>query len=436
MMPTNGQTLVSAANRSLTAPRGRRMLWPWYAAELAVSFSVILAGTNVYYFARYALHAPAADLLWIAAGGGFTYMLGAFFGGRWVDRLGQRRVLQALALLNIPVFAVAVTGVLLGSLTLLMLHVALLNLFSAAMWPALESALTRSPGRWRLTTRVTVYNLTWSTGAFLAFGADGTLALWFSWAGVFLGSALVMLLSWAMVRWWAIPQSWIGAEHVADDPRDQQESERVMRSAPSLALLHMAWLANMLAFVCTNTVIPLMPAITLADGLRSYAVATAVGSIWTWMRALGFALAWLWTGWHYRVRWMLLFFGVLIVATEGLLLGRGLLALIGLQIIFGLAAAMLYSGSLYYSMHLGRGGGRNAGIHEALIGGGTVVGPALAALAGPPDNLPSKAVAILLVLLCGALGMGLLAFRTRGLPVDSAAEAARQPAGRAESEPW
>jgi MFS family permease len=112
---------------------------------------------------------------------------------------------------------------------------------------------------------------------------------------------------------------------------------------------------------------------------------------------------------------MLIFFALLALTTEALLLNHSLGLLIVLQVIFGLAMAMLYSASLYYSMHLGRGSARQAGIHEAVIGAGTTVGPALAALAGAANALPPKALAIFLVLLCGGSAMGILAAGARGL---------------------
>ncbi len=395
--------------------RVRRTLLPWYAAVLVQQFSVSLSLNTVYYFAGYELHTTTAVLLWIAAAGGLAYLLGAWVGSYWVDRLGQRRVLLTLGLVNLAVFAPAVAGVIWRSELLLGLHVVLLNLSVSWMWPALESAITRSPGRMRLTTRVTLYNLTWAVGAFVAFGLNGALAFWFTWAGVFACAALAMLLAWAIIFRLAIPQHLISAEHVCDDPAEEQHTQQVLASPQSAPLLRMAWVGNMLAYVCSNVITPVMPALTLAAGLRSYALATAVGATWAWARALGFGIGWLWTGWHYRVRWMLIFFALLALTTEALLLNHSLGLLIVLQVVFGLAMAMLYSASLYYSMHLSRGSARQAGIHEAVIGAGTTVGPALAALAGAANALPPKALAIFLVLLCGGSAMGILAVGARGL---------------------
>ena len=85
------------------------------------------------------------------------------------------------------------------------------------------------------------------------------------------------------------------------------------------------------------------------------------------------------------------------------------------EAIFGVAVAMLYSGSLYYAMHLSHGSGSNAGIHEGLIGIGTVLGPGVAAISGSPDSVTPKAIAMLVILTIGGTVMTVMARRAKGL---------------------
>ena len=85
-------------------------LGPWYAAEILNSFSVLLAVNGTYFYARYHLHVSAATLLWLPVCGGVPYVLAALLAGRIADRIGQRKLIQMMQVLNIPVFVLGGLG--------------------------------------------------------------------------------------------------------------------------------------------------------------------------------------------------------------------------------------------------------------------------------------------------------------------------------------
>ena len=62
-----------------------------------------------------------------------------------------------------------------------------------------------------------------------------------------------------------------------------------------------------------------------------------------------------------------------------LLLGRSLPLLFAAQAVFGLATGLLYYSSLFYSMDVGETKCEHGGIHEAAIGLGICLGPAVGA---------------------------------------------------------
>jgi hypothetical protein len=51
------------------------------------------------------------------------------------------------------------------------------------------------------------------------------------------------------------------------------------------------------------------------------------------------------------------------------------------ELLMGIAAGFIYTGSLYYGMVLSDGSTEQGGYHEALVGAGIVVGPGFAAAA-------------------------------------------------------
>ena len=77
------------------------------------------------------------------------------------------------------------------------------------------------------------------------------------------------------------------------------------------------------------------------------------------------------------------------------------------QLIFGAVAGLIYYSSLFYSMDLGDAKGEHGGIHEAAIGLGNFVGPAVgaASLHFLPQYSNSGALAVSTLLL---LGLGAL----------------------------
>ena len=377
----------------------RRVLLPWYAAEFLNSFAMVLATNGVFFFARYELHCAAATLLWVMVGGGFLYKVAALAGGKILARVGQRKLLMTTGVGTGLICLIGVAAVDYRSVALLFLLVALLNVSVTPGWPALESAITQSPARMKLSTRITLYNLGWSNSYFLALLVTGILAQWLTWPAVFITAGLAAVTSAMIVRFAAIPQNLIGSRPVHHDEVNPADAA-LIGSARGSALLNMARLSNLLAYVSLNSIMPIMAYLTYRTGF-SYAQATAVGSIWGLARIVGFIGCWFWTGWHYRVRWMLGGFFCLLGATVMLIAVPSIGVLIGGQIILGLAAALVYAGSLYYSMHLSHGSGEHAGLHEALIGVGTVVGPAVAALAGGPEDLLPKGIALGVILLLG-----------------------------------
>src|SRR4029077_21142016 len=83
--------------------------------------------------------------------------------------------------------------------------------------------------------------------------------------------------------------------------------------------LRMAWVANPLAYVAINTALPLIPEIARRLEL-SPMLAGFVCSAWMFARLGAFLVLWRWTGWHYRFRWLLSAYLLLIAGFAGLLL--------------------------------------------------------------------------------------------------------------------
>jgi hypothetical protein len=103
-------------------------------------------------------------------------------------------------------------------------------------------------------------------------------------------------------------------------------------------------------------------------------------SIWFFARLAAFVVMWQWTGWHYRFRWLLAGYLLLIAGFASVLTADGLWWLGLGQVAFGLAVGLLYYASLFYSMDVGEARAEQGSIHEAMMGAGNFVGPGIGAL--------------------------------------------------------
>lgn len=410
MMPPTVMIPKASAISSVHLGATRKALLPWYIAHGLTVFTSSLTSSAVYFFAGYELHESVQVRLGMASGAGLVYCLASIFGGRLVDTLGQRRIGSYMTFAFIPVFFFGAGAVIFRNLPGLFLFLLLLNLCAGPLWPAIESAITRCAGKMPLSRRMALYNLNWSSTGFIAACVVGGLAQWLSWPGVFYIAAAISLLVWIFVVRLPAPPTAAAAMRAENSPEEQPHTGILLHTPRSRKLLHMAWLSNMLAFLAANTITPSMPTITLALGVKSYALATALASIGSLACVGGFLLTTFWTGWHYRIRWTMIPFSALVIGSVAILLSQSLLMFICSQILYGVALAMLYSGSIYYSMHLGAGSAAKAGIHEGLIGIGATLGPGLIAVAGAPNAVVPKALALLVVLCAGG---GLMSYWAR-----------------------
>src|SRR5260370_3703101 len=103
----------------------------------------------------------------------------------------------------------------------------------------------------------------------------------------------------------------------------------------------MAWLANPFAYVAINPVAAVVPGLARKLDLTPM-LAGFFCSVWFFSRVATFLLLWLWTGWHYRLRWFFSAYLLLIVSFATLLLVPKLAVILVAQITFGFAVGLLY----------------------------------------------------------------------------------------------
>lgn len=345
--------------------------------------------------------------LWITALSGFIYIFAAWQCGKFAAKFGR---ILSLKIGFASLCAVMVAGAL-GARSVMaqIVVVSLYNIVLLLIWPALEALISERETRAGVQTMVGIYNCTWAASAAFAYFTGGKLYDAFGVGAVFWLPAGIFLFEFLLVLWLAQKHDLVLAAtpEQATENHHAPESTAMFQPVNPQTFLKMAWLANPFAYVAINTLFAVMPGVAEKLALSPTRVGL-VCSVWLFGRLAAFALLWQWHGWHYRFRWLLTSFLLLIFSLATILMATQLWLVVAAQIFFGLATGLIYYSSLFYAMDVGEASSEHGGLHEAFIGAGIFLGPATgaAALTFAPQvpNASTWAVSGLLVFgFCGLL---------------------------------
>jgi predicted MFS family arabinose efflux permease len=386
----------------MTAPQKFRAAC--YTIEGLNSFAVVIFFNYLYFFCRDEFGFDNKHSLALAAFIGLIYTFASWQAGKLAARFGYFAALKTG-------FAIMAVGLLVGSqmptAPRVIACACVVNLGMCMIWPTIEAMVSEGAVA---ADAVGLYNITWAATNALAYFIGGTLLEKLGYRSIFYVPLAFMLVQLGVVIWLqkslGHPVEPAAAEHQATTPTE------VVPAAERTNFKQLAWLANPFAYIAINTLLAVIPDIAHKFHL-SPMLAGFTCSLWCFVRLGMFVCLWCWTGWHYRFRWLATAFGLLIVSFATILIAPSLALLFVAQVLFGGAIGLIYYSSLFYSMDASDTKSEHGGIHEAAIGVGNCLGPALgaASLQFLPQYASSGAVAVS-VLLLGGLG-GLLVVRKR-----------------------
>ena len=374
-----------------------------YTIEGMNSFATVLFFNYLYFYLQTQFDFDDKANLAVAAWLGFTYVFAAWQAGKFAHRFGYFTALKIGFGLMIAGLAV---GSQLASVSGVILAATVTNIGMCFIWPTLEALVSESEPPAGVPRAVGIYNIVWAVTNALAFFIGGTLVEKFGFKSIFYLPLAIMLTQLALTLWLQnqvdeTARAATGKPTGALPPDPDRPSP-----ARAKTFLRMSWLANPFAYIAINTLIAVTPGLATKFHV-SPMFAGFVWSLWCFVRLGAFVVLWRWTHWHYRFRWLAASFAVLILSFATILLSPNLVVLIVAQIFFGGAIGLIYYSSLYYSMDGGAAKSVHGGIHEAAIGLGNFVGPAIgaAALQFAPQYANSGAIAVSVLLLGGFGGL-------------------------------
>jgi len=275
-----------------------------------------------------------------------------------------------------------------------------INVGMCLIWPTLEALVSEGAVA---ANAVGLYNITWATTNAVAYFIGGTLIEKFGYQCIFYLPFVIMLVQ--------IELAYRLEKHrpkVAAAPPGVVHAPDPRRPTPARAksFQHMAWLANPFAYIAINTLLAVMPGVAARFHLSPMLAGFAC-SLWCFVRLGMFVVLWRWTAWHYRFAGLAAAYALLVVSFATILMTPVLGILIAAQVGFGAAIGLIYYSSLFYAMDSSDSNSEHGGIHEAAIGVGNCVGPAVGAatLQYLPQMQNSGALAVTVLLLFGFGGL-------------------------------
>jgi len=387
----------------------RRLKTGYFILEGLNSFATTYYFYYFYFFMQTEFgYGNRANLL-LAALNGAIYAVMAWLGGNFAQRFGYFTALKAG-------FLTMMTALAIGS----QLHTASGHILVMAVtvvgmcftWPTLEALVSEGETRAGVQRMVGIYNVTWAGTGAVAYFSGGAILEKLGPSSMFYVPAAILVVQLGLTVWLE-SQARQAARTSVTTKAPSEPDPHPHPAARTKVFLRLAWLSNPFAYIAINTIIAVIPGIAKRLELSTM-VAGFCCSLWCFSRVGAFLVLWRWNGWHYRFRWLLVAYLMMVGTFAAILTAPNLAVLVLAQIVFGSVAGLIYYSSLFYSMDLGDTKGEHGGIHEAVIGLGNFAGPAVgaASLYFLPQYANSGAVAVSGLLLLG-LG-GLLAIWRKG----------------------
>ncbi len=363
------------------------------------SFGTVLYFGYLYFLLHDHFGFTDKENLAVAALLGFCYALSSWQAGRLAQRWGYFTALK----FGFGIMAGAlVAGALAASAAGEIISAVVVTLGMCFIWPVLEALISENETPARVPHAIGIYNITWAATNATALFLGKPLTEQFGYRIIFYVPAVIMAAQFVLTLWLEKLPKPAAEAGLAGLPHDKN------RPAPARAKMfqQLAWLANPFAYIAINTLIAVLAGVTAKFQLSSIAAGFAC-SLWGFVRLAAFVALWRWPGWHYRFRWLVTAFAAMVLAFAAILIVPNLAVVLVAQVFFGVAIGLIYYSSLFYSMDASDTKSEHGGIHEAAIGAGNCLGPAVGAVSLQclPHAANAGAWAVSGLLLLGLVGM-------------------------------
>lgn len=290
----------------------------------------------------------------------FPYIPAALYAGRLSAALGDRTLL--ITSVGLMTICAGILTFDTAAITCWIVAPAY-TMLAGFQWPIVESYLTAGRHGPDMRRAIGIWNITWGTTICLGLWAVGFLlehssVLFAILAGVH-GLTLVIAATWPR----RIPHH----DHAEAEAHQSPEYPSFLQTCQSLLFL---------SYVLGYALTPLLPGVWSRLGI-DLDVAAYLSSAWLIARIVPFSIMYFKTNWHGRWSIPLIAGLLLIVGFTLAVTGVNTAFVITGLIAFGLGHATSYFTAIYYRLAVGRAQVKSGGRHEAVMGLGYTIGPAI-----------------------------------------------------------
>ena len=282
----------------------------------------------------------------------------------------------------IPRWKMIVAGPLLCGTFILMMSVAvnifqlillsgLLGVAGAIFWPALEALIADHSSQSRLAHNLSIFNLSWASGHTLGNLLSGVLVT----LGIvvpFVGAGTGGLLLGLGILWYYTKRQ---AEH-SPTARPDACSADELYDPRSQHFLFLARIASFGIYFTVGSIRWLFPKLGTDLGLSSQAIGGLMAILMGTQTVIFFAMGQT-TRWQFSILPLFVIPGVAMVALAFLAKASSMPVFIPAFSLIGVCSGVFYTMALFYGLHTPSQRGSRAGLHETIIGSGSLAGPIL-----------------------------------------------------------
>lgn len=342
----------------------------------ALALNAVVLATPLFLIARFNVSPIFLGLL--GTFGAIFYTVFVVIAGRLADKF-EKKVLISLGCLSFSIIYLIVPHLKNAYHVLLMVPLGSMSL--AFFWPSVQSWIAHGLDKKTLTKVLGVFNISWSLG--LTFGpfVGGFLFERALWLPFVFGSFAIILVVLILSRQPTIKQ----LKKIKDEGNNETEIEHHEKKI-IVKFLYIGWVANFSSWFCMGIIRFLFPKLTTTLGITP----SQLGVI---MLGLGLSqmFVFIFLGrthrWHYKLT-------PVIISQLLAFIGLGMVVLSSTKtflavaiFILGICFGVTYYSSIFYSLwgHIDKG--KKSGLHEGIIGMGSLVGPFLGGIAAQIFNL-------------------------------------------------
>ncbi len=313
-----------------------------------------------------------------------SYSLLCFLSGRLSDRFGRNAIVFSGCIIVSAVFFLMAYA---RSVDQILILVALSGVGLSFIWPPMEATIAEGKDRSTLIKTIGIFGVAWSSGVFLGpviggylYQIDFRIPFFLASGGSLICGALSLFLPVRKGKIDEVVETFGGGENNK---------------------LYAAWVANFVAFFTRGVIGSIFPKLAEELGIKPGTLGILFGCI-AGVQMLTFAII-AFNVKRYRTdlvipaHFLACFAMVITYTTESTLVFGMAFALVGLTL-----ATTFYS-SAFYSLFNQKGRGTKAGVHEAMVGMGFLIGPFTGGLTADKFGLGSPYLLCLGLLIAGIL---------------------------------